>query len=857
MLGRLGLVGTFLALLAGLLWLWFRADGAPTLPDSSAPERPPAAAAAAAGADEGDQTPADASHRRDTAAGRETAAARTREQPLPRHHRRVRVIDDRTREPVPFAEIAVTPSERLTAALSAAELRRHHRTFDQFVAAERFGLGFVADTDGMAIVPVFDRWAMVNARHDGRSGRTWVDPDLAPEEPVEVRLQTDESFTLTVVDALRRPLPGVPIGVSCERVRDGADVGDTDTEALGYTDERGVLVARALQVRRQHQSELRRFELYVTAPGLTTHRVDITRDPAAATLTIPVFGSVAVQVKDQHGEPVADRPALLVHLSTDTQKSDSFASTSIWDFAVESKVEFPYVGIGTPLVVYGQRAGEDAVVHSAGPAAHGARVEIGLTFQRLATGVRGRLTRADGQPIPFAPVVVAADAPVAFADSWSTTADAEGRFLRCIDHDELGQVTAVRVLAWENDRPLGGSTPIELRRDAIVDAGDLTLTFGEPIASGVLTTTGNRLPESRAWVEQQTPAGPQQHWQHTWACTVDIADDGHFAIFKLGGHLDRPMRVRFSADGCREVPPLPFQPGQHDLRVELRMGMTLRGRILVDPELVAMTERVQAKVLQQDGSVDCGVFSRSAEWSLVGHGLQPGPGTLVVTAGGLELAREDNLVFAAGAVDPRLDPLDLRGRLQVLRLRAVDAAGKVVNCRAEVAFRNLRTAAWYDDRPTLDYGVMSLPVPAGPLELALFSASRMPIRYEGLPGAVDLPVTSMQPVEITIEGLVGLPTTGRLLAEVEGPSTWATQRNLPPTLQPVSSRGLDRKTGVLSLRVADAVELTVRLVFRPRGAPRSVLATLTTKVAPDRPKVTVPLPAADRARIAAALANAR
>lgn len=855
MLLRLAAGGLVAALITLLILLTTTADPAPPGPDAGG-ERVDRTVVDAAGAGLPDQ-PADAALQRQAAAVAANAAEPSaRQRPLPRHHRRVRVIDDRTREPVPGAEVAVSPGEHQTAGLAADEWRRFRRTADPFAAAAHFGLCFTADAEGMAIVPVLDRWATLVARDSGRSGRAWVSPELAPEEPVEIRLLPEESFTLTIVDALRRPLPGVPIGVFCERVLDGAEVGGADTDWVGNTDERGILVARSLQYYRQHQSRLRRFELYVTAPGLTHHRVAITTQPAAATLTIPVYGSVAARVVDARGQALPDRPAMLVHLSTDRSAGNHDGETSIWDFAVAGKVEFPYIGVGTALVAYAGRAGEDTTVHTPGPATHGARVEIALSFQKHTTGLRGRLLGDDGQPVPLARLLFVAHAPVPFANSWHATTRADGTFLCDIDPDDLGPVTAVRALAWRDERHLGGSTPIEVRRDTVTDAGDLTLVPGAAIASGVVVGDGPRLPELHAWVERQANRGGRSYWDHTQELSVDIADDGRFTIRDAGQPLDRPLRLRVGAAGCREVPPLPFQPGQHDLRIELHSGVTLRGRVLVDPEFVAMTDGVHARLLQNGEPLDGGVFARSTEWSVVAHGLQPGTATLVLDAAGIELAREENLVIAAGTVDPRVDPLDLRGRLQSLRLRAVDAAGKVVDCRAEVAFRDLRTAAWHDRRRELDHGVLQLPVGTGPLELALFADNTAPIRYEGPPGAIDLQVTALQPVEVTIGGLAGLPTTGRLGAEVEGPPEWAARRNLPPDVRPVSSRGLDRKTGVLSLRVAEAVDITVHLVLRHRGQ-RTVLATLATRVAPDQPKVTVDLPEADRQKVAAALANSR
>jgi len=152
------------------------------------------------------------------------------------------------------------------------------------------------------------------------------------------------------------------------------------------------------------------------------------------------------------------------------------------------------------------------------------------------------------------------------------------------------------------------------------------------------------------------------------------------------------------------------------------------------------------------------------------RGLRPDEVTLRVLLGERELGRVERVVVTPqGTKDPRLDPLDLRGKVHGLQVRLLDTAGTVADLSASVLLRVPPEQEWHEC-DWMEHGVFRTLVPSTQVELLLLSHEFRPIHWSGPVGNLDLRTEAPLEVEFVLDGVDATALRPDLLlsSELEG-----------------------------------------------------------------------------------------
>ncbi|HEX6885278.1 MAG TPA: hypothetical protein VF530_18030 [Planctomycetota bacterium] len=207
------------------------------------------------------------------------------------------------------------------------------------------------------------------------------------------------------------------------------------------------------------------------------------------------------------------------------------------------------------------------------------------------------------------------------------------------------------------------------------ELGDLTLEPMPVLAAGhLMNHDGTPASAADLFVvdDDRTRAST---WHLEW-CKIAADSDGEFVL-----HTPRPLQeaqLRLLARREDWVSPVTaVAEGERDLTLALSIATGgLTGRVLVDPEVPPEKITVQLYASELGAlAPGWGLFELESHpdsegrFSLVGR--VPGRHTIRVLACGKEVLTLDDVLVEPGppGTDPRLDPIDLRGKLQARRIR--------------------------------------------------------------------------------------------------------------------------------------------------------------------------------------------
>jgi hypothetical protein len=219
---------------------------------------------------------------------------------------------------------------------------------------------------------------------------------------------------------------------------------------------------------------------------------------------------------------------------------------------------------------------------------------------------------------------------------------------------------------------------------------------------------------------------------------------------------------------------VPFERGATQVKVVLRRGGVVAGRVLVDPEIPLRQLRIRLEVSDEKpgskpsdqrlpmAATDC---SPSENGSFGFEGLETMTVNLIVlfdTEVGVAAVNSVRVREIGETGDPRLDPLDLRGALELLAIDVLDDGGR--KCSGATVVLSDPQGRIGDRRAMTQDGRASFVTPNGAYDV---DVDRIGLRRAHLTGVQSNQVVQLRkgiPVRVILDGTSDLPAPPYRLA---------------------------------------------------------------------------------------------
>lgn len=607
-----------------------------------------------------------------------------------------------------------------------------------------------------------------------RSGELWgresIDEDI--EGTVRIQLERDATLVVQVIDAAGTPLPGIKVEIRRSNSAWSYPVTDRET-----ADPDGV-------ARFQHVQEI----LVRNSLGASSWKVGVEGaldpwvqepiDPDAlpaepVTLVLPATGAVELRVFDESGALLeGDGKATLgVVRKGEPRKLSPFSSQGRQrvDRPVEDGVaRFPVVGLGCELELAAHRAGSnvDTHVYGIGPTAPGQTVQFELQLGTDHPVVRLRALGEDRAPLVRAKLAARIDymsrhmqnaneLSVVTGDDGMVNLDLEG-------HWAEGTERKLTLQQGPREQP-EGTAVLDLSRkleNGLNDLGDVVLGAAPVFVAGrVVDASGAGVPGAKLLLRHRSQG---RSW---WDLEYDFdqeADEAGF--FEVRGSWSADEFKLGATDGDLACEMVPFTPGERDLRIELRGGGFIVGSVLLDEGIPHDAVDVHI-VSHGDGRLDH-LDDRGAHDAPDEDGeFRLGPllaGTYAVRVNLDDvneplLLVEDVVVPGGSDVrDPRLDRIDLRGRLFLHEVVLVPPEGHDAALQGGIQFgpagaEQLTGNAWLDGAEKRIVSESEL------LDLVVAARGFRAERREGVREKVTIPLRTGLVARLVLRGTARLP----------------------------------------------------------------------------------------------------
>ena len=512
---------------------------------------------------------------------------------------------------------------------------------------------------------------LLAGRHEQLWGQLTLRPDRDFEPTIRLRLELERTVRVRVLDEAGEPVPGVRVEF-VERepwgawvVQHGITRGHEGIAVLPHV--------QSLMPRKNARPAVRLDALFENEPMHELEPEDVGKE--LITLVLPGTASVIVKVSAEDGEPFTGAGTIRLGISSEGEARDVSPFRAQERRRLERAIEnggacFEFVEPGRELEigVTRDRSPMETRDWVAGPASFGEtrtfEVRLGahhpvaklrvvddernpVLDEHLAVSLRGESSSTGSRELKST-TDEAGFLHLDLALDWHEAAEREIVVFRgsASAPDALGRVAVYRALD-DGLNDLGtvvlGAPPV-LLRGQVVHAG------GAPVSGAALT------------VERRVPFNPP--WRLLSRLREETDDDGRFEL--RGAPQGDRFRLGVFAKGSgayrRE-----FQPGE-DVLIELADEGFLSGTVLLDPDVdgrkVTLTLAGEAAELMKYSERDVVVGTDHAfRFSRLPAGVYDVHVAIDRQTGGiLEI---DGITVTAGVDrrDPRLDPLDLRGKL--------------------------------------------------------------------------------------------------------------------------------------------------------------------------------------------------
>lgn len=627
----------------------------------------------------------------------------------------VRVLDDESGEPVPGATVHV---------LDAPDREREAllEKFEAEVDAEDFlrgnGVTLRSDSKGEARMPR-PAGLVVACASKGKDFAFAIVGKEQPAETLELRMRPDVTLKLRVVDDKGEPAAGVPVALQT-RSRNWSQSGSrrvTGADGRASFPHAQVRIATAPP----------RSSIWLAVALPLTPMAEVQVDPLAEDLeeekllTLSPTGSVRVQVLDYDGREFP-RP-VEVHLQSydpaqgEPRRFRPHAAQGHTTTTSELGVAtFEQIGTGLQLVAGAVLDGsQDWFVGTGpGPEQPGTMTTIVLRQNRMRPEVVVRILDPDGEPLRSVSVrcvehtLSTRSRPSERTRNRST--DEEGLLRYTPRSGPLGSLQSreLEVLYRPSRGQPEWRASIDLSHD-IADGsqrlGDLQLSAPRLLAAGTVTNPDGATVDGakvQLYVQREDSRPGQIRWRRERGAETQSAEDGRFEIYGPSSNLAMELRAShpdFLAGSSEAI------SGFEEHRIVLDSGLRLEGSIVVDDG--TMMDHLSVSWYPGHAERDQG---RSWVRGSRRVGVEPDGsfsfGAMDAESGWLEVSdRRNSLTLATvEAVEPwpesaipdgRLDPIDLRGSVQVITLSFTDMAGEpITGVRFSVSVPGSEEAWW-------------------------------------------------------------------------------------------------------------------------------------------------------------------
>lgn len=626
----------------------------------------------------------------------------------------VRVTRGEPELPVPGARVTVfTPEEDRQLELMTMFLTGV--SVPDLLSAQ--GDAYVADAEGCVRLPLPEDHGLIAAEHGEGFAIAEFDPSRndGGDREETLRLEPAHSVLIRVVDESGAPVAGAQVAIRFGDENFHFDLLRDHTGADGLARMRHALVFL------DTFSPGLELPCYAALPGPWPQPVQAPLDRAATDekpieLVMPPAGLLEVRTTRAGGAAAPDGQIVYLSRPKETAEDDDDffvpglpGFESVAERVTGGKAVFRHVPLSVALeaTTVFDDAPEASKARGAGPGSAGATAVIELVESLDYPVLTGRLLGPGGVPLALQRAelrIPERQNEFGMDGARDTRTGADGSFRIAMRSSErIGAPQPAEFLVPEAE---GGALlarfDIPPLRPGENPVGDLTAALAPVLVAGrVLSSGGVPLPAATVcrmnWVQWDEDDPAQGQWMPDWGEERTCGGDGSFIL--LGEPPREGLRLVADAPGHlrRE---LDVEPGARGLEIVLQAGGTLRGRILADKG-VPLDGLNLALEMPASGFEDAlhQWSSPDADGRFAFSGLPAGVARLSVQAGWSGdgfggLARIEGIAVGPDAApDPRLDPIDLRGRVHVCTVRARGEDG--------TALEDVR--AWREDEPDFPF----------------------------------------------------------------------------------------------------------------------------------------------------------
>jgi len=562
----------------------------------------------------------------------------------------------------------------------------------------QFAARFVAGPDGKVLVPMPGDYALLAGRKEQFFGILQWDGREAegPGQRATIEVERTRDLRIRVRDENGQPAPGVTVAL---RVSVGDDFSMDLLRARTGPDGLGSIAHAGAFAKLFPFAEVGTSSAALAAvlPEPVGQEIDLAQLPAEPVeLRLPPTGSVIVKLRTADGAGFHD--PLLVALSKareDHEDSAAWQEPGMPGFdAVSQRMpggEFRFDHVGLGLTIQASAAFPGAprasVARAPGPQRPGETVVLDLVEQRDFPVLLAQFLDAAGQPLAGELVQVElmlVGDELDWSNQHAIRTDAEGRIRLGIM--PVSEEEAAVAIAWRRDAGAGGlelQARTELARPLKVgenDVGSVRMTPAPILASGrVLDPQGRPVEHAsvapaRRVVDEYDPGAI--HLDSIWERERETDEQGGFTL--TGSWPDPDLVLEVEANGYLPVEQL-IAPGAQNLEIRLARSYKLSARLIVDPGVDIHRLEIELESPGSEAENDTDLqFVKDAEGRdglIEFSGAQPGYADLVIripTHGGpeKELLRISGILVGGASADPRLDPIDLRGKIYGCKILA-------------------------------------------------------------------------------------------------------------------------------------------------------------------------------------------
>jgi hypothetical protein len=710
----------------------------------------------------------------------------------------VRIVDAATGDPIAGADVRWSNESTWAPVNQLSAAARHAARQDPDAWVLAHGFRARSDRDGLVHVHLHAAGTRVRAFAGGRYGaESFRRDEPTPPEGHRVLVEPDVTLRVRVVDHAGRAASGVPVAL--ER-RTPSRQNRVARGAL-LTDEHGVAAFLHVQQRRSPGPEERElaepWDVVVAIQQLDVPPVPVELQPPPAepvTIKLPPTGRLKARVTFA-GRPLPGLDELALHAGP---ARDAIAANCAWTAFVgeDGWARWGFVPLAKTLFVVPRQSASTWECATPGPTAPDQELAFTIDLADSVIALQGRMLGDDGTPLANEAFRASFDAAIVRGGAEVRT-DVEGRFFWPLRQrrDEAREPRLER-LTFDHARP--GEPPqratVAPRGLAVganelgdVHFGTLALLAGgrlEPDAPGpvrAMLTVETLAVETAPRRDAGDVASGTVVWRQldAWRdapLVIDARDDGVFTVHGPVGPGE--YRLRVTSPDHLPVEPVPFTPGDGDVRIALRRACTLTVTCRLPAGIPSEWIRLDLvprdapppspPPFSPDDPLDFGrkpsplraqpQVARDEFVSYRWGPLEAGDYRLRVEAAGIGTVAtvpDIRLPLPPGG-DARLAPLDLRGAVATLAVRLTlppaEGATDDVCAFVQPQANELR---W--EGVTLRGGRRVLLVPPGPVDVFFGAEGRRPMLVRGATDEVDVVLEPWPTVEVQLLCPVPLP----------------------------------------------------------------------------------------------------